>query len=94
MPLAPSGKTAALCQKFAHNSILPSVAKQTDESATCDGRPVAYRAPVEPDRIHAAKLTPQQREQIIRKLQPTGSYLIRMAEKMQRMGWHADDPFY
>jgi hypothetical protein len=29
--------------------------------------------------MYAGKLTPQQRDQIIRKLQPTGAYLIRMA---------------
>jgi hypothetical protein len=44
--------------------------------------------------MYAAKLTPQQRDQIIRRLQPTGSYLIRMAERMQKLGWHADDPLY
>src|SRR4051812_41145786 len=45
-------------------------------------------------RMHAAKLTSQQRQQVVNRLQPTTGYLIRLAERMQKLGWHPEDPVY
>lgn len=71
-----------------------SVVQLLNSRVTRIGRRLAYREDAGPERTYMGKLKPQQRDQIIHRLQPTGAYLITMAERMQKMDWHATDPFY
>ena len=42
----------------------------------------------------AADLRPEQRAAVVHRLQPTTGYLIRLAKRMQQLGFHPDDPTF
>jgi hypothetical protein len=44
--------------------------------------------------VDASKLTPRQGEQLAETVGPMLGYVYRLAQRMQKMGWHPDDPLY
>ena len=49
----------------------------------------AYRGDVD-----ARHLSSEQRERIYRSLYPATNYLVRLTKRMERVGWHRQDPVY
>ena len=46
------------------------------------------------ERMTAAQLTPEQRQAIMKRLQPTTGCLFRLANRMHQLGWSEEDAAY